>query len=313
MTNGDTEKPTTMKNHPKTTQRLASLWNKKGALFIVLSALLVSTSNALVHGIKTPISAGQLLFLKAGIGFVFCIPWLIRHWPNVAGTPNKRWHAKKAIIGAIGNALLIMALQKLPLADVTTLSLTSAILTTLGAAMFFKETLRPSTIAALLLGGIGVCIVLKPSMTISWNALLPLLSAVCYSASSLFVKKVSLIDSTEVSLTYLLGGMTLLSAPFAYLSWAPLNAWDWAAIAIIACLYCSVQWFLIYAYAHASAAFLAPFKFARFPLGCMFGIVWFGEVPSYYVIGGGMLIFASCSVIQYTRHDPSYLLQMKLK
>jgi S-adenosylmethionine uptake transporter len=147
----------------------------------------------------------------------------------------------------------------------------------------------------------------------SWSALLPLLSAVCYSASSLFVKKVSLIDSTEVSLTYLLGGMTVLSAPFAYLSWVSLNMCDWAVIAAIACLYCVVQWLLIHAYAHASAAFLAPFKFARFPLACMFGIIWFGEVPSWYVVGGGILIFASCSVIQYTRHDPSYLLRMKIK
>jgi drug/metabolite transporter (DMT)-like permease len=207
-----------------------------------------------------------------------------------------------------------MALQRLPLADVTTLSLTSAILTTLGAALFFKETLRPSTIAALLLGGIGVCVVLKPSMTVfSWDALLPLMSAVCYSASSLFVKKVSLIDSTEVSLIYLLGGMTLLSAPFAYFSWTPLNTWVWVVVAAIASVYCVVQWLLIYSYAHASAAFLAPFKFARFPLACVFGIVWFGEIPSWYVIGGGVLIFASCGLIQYTRHDPSYLLKMRAK
>ena len=296
------------------TRDTASLWNKKGAFFILLSALLVSTTHTLVHGLKTPISAGQLLFLKAGIGFLLCIPWLIRHWPSIARTPNKRWHAKKAIIGAIGNAFLIMALQKLPLADVTTLSLTSAILTTLGAALFFKEALRPSTIGALLLGGVGVCVVLKPSMTVfSGDALLPLMSAVCYTASSLFVKKVSLIDSTEVSLTYLLGGMTLLSAPFAYFTWVPINAWDCVAIAVIACLYCVIQWLLIYSYAHANAAFLAPFKFARFPLACVFGFIWFGEIPSWYVIGGGVLIFASCSVIQYTRHDPSYLLRMQSK
>ncbi len=303
-----------MKPYPKSTQHTASLWNKKGAFFIVLSALLASTSNALVHGLATPISAGQLLFLKAGIGFLFCLPWLLRHWSSVEHTPNKRWHAQKAIIGAIGNVLLIMALQKLPLADVTTLSLTSAILTTLGAALFFKESLRPSTIAALLLGGIGVCVVLKPSMTMfSWDALLPLMSAVCYTASSLFVKKVSLVDSTEVSLTYLLGGMTLLSAPFAYHSWVPIHAWDCVALAVIACFYCVVQWLLIYSYAHASAAFLAPFKFVRFPLACAFGIIWFGEIPSWYVIGGGVLIFASCSLIQYTRYDPSYLLAQRSK
>ena len=308
------KKTTTVNKSSNHTQHTASLWNKKGALFIVLSTLLATTINALVHGLKTPISPGQLLFLKAGIGFLFCIPWMIPYWSNVARTPNKRWHAQKAIIGTIGNALLIMALQKLPLADVTTLSLTSAILTSLGAAVFFKEALRPATIAALFLGCVGVCILLKPSMTIfSWNALLPLMSAFCYSASSLFVKKVSLVDSTEVSLTYLLGGMTLLSAPFAYFSWVSISAWDWAAIAVIACLYCIVQWLLIYAYAYASAAFLAPFKFARFPLACVYGIIWFGEVPSWYVIGGGALIFASCSVIQYTRHDPSYLLMTRGK
>lgn len=293
-------------------QNLASQWNKKGAFFIVLAAALASASNSFLHGLKTPVSAGQLLFLKAGISFLLCAPWLIRQWRPVIQTPNKRWHAKKAIAGAIGNAFLILALQKLPLADVTTLSLTSAILTTLGAALFFKEKLRPSTIAALALGCVGVCIVLKPSVTVfSWNALLPLMSAVCFSASSLFVKKISLVDSTEVSLTYLLGCMAILSAPFAYFSWTPLNSYDWAIIIGIGAIYCIVQWLLIYAYAHASAAFLAPFKFARFPLGCVFGIIWFSEIPSWYVVIGGILIFAACTLIQYTRYDPSYLLQMR--
>lgn len=301
-----------LKSNTKETRETASLWNTRGAFFIVFSALLASITNSFVHGLKTPISAGQLLFLKAGISFILCTPWIIRYWRNIIESPNKRWHIQKAIIGAIGNVFWIKSLQTLPLADASTLSLTSALLTTIGSAIFFKEQIRITTLAALALGGIGVCIVIKPSMSLfSWYAIFPLMSALCYSASSLFVKKVSVVDAISVSLIYLLGGMTFLSAPFAYYTWTPLSLWEFTIIIAIASLYWAVQWSLIYAYAHASAGFLAPFKFARFPLACIIGLICFDEIPSLYVIAGGMLIFCACGLIQYTRNDPSYLLRMR--
>ncbi|MDP3372205.1 MAG: DMT family transporter [Candidatus Paracaedibacteraceae bacterium] len=290
----------------------AFFWNKKGAFFIVLSALLASVTNSCVHGLTSYISAGQLLFLKAGVAFILCSPWIIRYWKNIIGSPNKKWHVQKAVFGAAGNVFWITALQTLPLADASILSLTSALLTTLGATVFFKERLRFATLGALALGGLGVCIVIKPSMAVfSWHALLPLMSALCYSASSLFVKKVSVDDSTIVSLVYLLGGMTVLSAPFAYAAWVSLSSWDFLLIVSIAVFYWGIQWSLIYAYAHASAGFLAPFKFVRFPLACVIGVVFFAETPSSYVVGGAFLIFCACGLIQFTRHDPSHLFKTR--
>ncbi len=291
---------------------IASLWNKKGALLITLTAVLVSLSNGLVHSLTAPIPTSQLLFLKAGIGFTLCLPWLSRYWGTICTTPNKHWHMQKIIIGAIGNACWLKSLQELPLADATTLSLASALLTTLGAALFFGERLRLMTLIALVLGSIGVVLTLTPSLSIfSWLAILPLISAACYSASSLFVKKISIIDTTYVTLFYLLGGMALLSAPFAFVSWIPLPLIDLVKIIAIGGLYCLVQWALIYAYAHANAGYLAPFKFIRFPLAILIGSFWFGEIVSFHVIIGGILILGACLLIQYTRHDPSHLLRNK--
>jgi drug/metabolite transporter (DMT)-like permease len=297
---------------PSITSHSAFVWNKKGAFFIIFSALLTSISNSLIHSIKTPIPTSQLLFLKAGIGFILCAPWLFRHWHAVIQTPNKKWHGQKIIISAIGNACWLKALQELSLADATTLSLTSVLLTTLGAAVFFGERLRLVTIIALILGGIGVLLTLTPSIALfSWAAILPLLAAACYSASSLFVKKVSIVDTTYVTLIFLLGGMTLLSTPFVIASWTPLAATDVIKITAVASLYALVQWALIYAYAYANAGYLAPFKFIRFPFSLVIGSLWFSEHISFHIIVGGILILGACLLIQYTRHDPSYLVRIR--
>ncbi len=312
-----------MSESGKKTRAMASVWNKKGALFILLSALMSSVINSLAHGlniyganmqaINASIPAAQLLFLKASLAFVLCTPWIIRNWPQIRFSQNKRWHFQKAFFGAIGNFFWLTALTVLPLADASTLSLTSALLTTLGAALFFKEKIRLTTVAALFLGGVGVFMIMKPSMAVfSWVSMLPLMSALCYSASSLFVKKISISDSTVVSIIYLMGGMAVLSAPFAIYFWVPITWYDAGVIALIASLYCVIQWSLICAYTYASAGFLAPFKFARFPLACVIGFVWFGEIPQGYVIWGGLLFFAGCSLIQYTRHDASHLLKTRL-
>ena len=137
---------------------------------------------------------------------------------------------------------------------------------------------------------------------------MPLGSALCYSISSLLVKKISLNDSTHVSVFYLLGGMTLLSSPFAYAQWQTLSFIDTSKIMVLSFLYAAIQALLIYAYAHAHAGFLAPFKFVRFPVAVGVGFFYFGESISLSLIVGGFLIALGCFLTRYVESIPSFLL-----
>jgi drug/metabolite transporter (DMT)-like permease len=285
----------------------AARWNLWGAILIILGALLAAFSNALIHGLARPIPACQLLFLKTTLGCLLCAPLWYKYRPQIRTSPNKKWHLYKAIAGALGNVLWFMALQSLPFADATTLSLASALMTTFGAAIFFGEKIRPWTLLALTVGFVGVVITLMPSFKdVNWAALLPLGSAAFYTASSLIVKKVSIKDEMPVSLFYLLGGMAALSAPFAIAFWIPLTATEYVTTGTLAIVYVAIQWTLIEAYTYASAGFLAPFKFIRFPLGLAIGVLFFNEPATGHTLAGAVLILLGCLMIQFTRRNPSH-------
>ena len=200
------------------------------------------------------------------------------------------------------------------MSEATTLSLASALLTTIGGAFFFRERVRVTTAVALFLGFAGVYLILEPAFrTLSWQVFLPLLSATCFSASTLTVKRMSVTASMPVCLVYILAGMSVLSLPFAWYQWTPIAAHEWVWICLLAVLYIVINWSIIKAYSYASAGFLAPFKFIRFPLLVTLNYLFFPDIIAIHVLYGGVLIISGCLLIHSARFDPSYLLQMRLK
>lgn len=284
-------------------------WNMGGALLILLGTALAAFSNSIVHEALKSIPAAQLLFIKSALGFLVCSPLLLgKNTRNgFIHSSNKKWHNIKAICGTFGNFLWIEAIQQLQISDATTLSLTSALLTTVGAAYFFHEIFNKRIFTALIIGFVGVVLSLTPTFNMfSIKALLPLGSAILFSASSLIVKKISIEDRLSVSLLYLLLGMSIYSAPLAISSWISLSIREWTCISFMACIYICIQWSLIHAYTYATASFLAPFKFARYPIGLLIGVLYFKESLSVYSIIGGSCIIISCFLIQHIRNEPSF-------
>jgi drug/metabolite transporter (DMT)-like permease len=155
---------------------------------------------------------------------------------------------------------------------------------------------------------------LKPSgVDGSIYTLFPLVSAVCFSLSSLLVKKISVKDSTLVSIFYLLFGMMLLTLPSAAYQWKPLTIEHTGIMIAIGALYVCIQGLLIYAYTYAHTAFISPFKLIRFPAGIFVGILYFGESYAWDNIFGGVLICFSCILVLYMQTLPSFLLRFKTR
>lgn len=265
-----------------------------GAGLIVLVALLTTVSNSLTHSLPKTVSSTQILFFKSSIGFLLVLAWYRTRLKRVLSTKNMTWQFLKGLAGAAGNGFWIAAVQVLPLADSSALSLTSALMTTAGAYYFFSENPTRPLLWAIGIGFLGVLVILKPSSSIfNVYSLYPLLSALAFSASSLIVKKVAVKDSSQTTLCYLLLFMALLSFLPALYYWHPVAACTMLKLVGISVLYLLSQLALIEAYTYTQAAFLAPFKFSRFPLAILSGWLFFHEHFSWSTLAGGGLIIAS--------------------
>lgn len=279
--------------------------NLYGAGLIIFVAFLTSVSNTLTHSLPCGLSPYQILFFKSFIGWIILLIIKGRSFKKMIQTKNIFYQLCKGIAGTLGNIFWLKALQILPLANSSGLSLTSSIITTLGAKFFFKEKITPWMILALFLCVFGISLIIQPSFY-SFYSFFPLLSAIAFSCSSLLVKKVSLKDSSVTTLFYLLFFMAVLSSAPAFLTWFPCSFDILLKILGIGILYVLAQLCLIEAYTYAVAGFLAPFKFVRFPFAIMLGWFFFNENTSLLtLLGGGSIIF-SCLLILNSKNEKPY-------
>lgn len=269
--------------------------NVYGGLLIVFSTLASATTNGTTHSISPNIPPMQVLFFKCLAGlFLLLIIYRTRFF-KFFNTEIFPIHFCKGACGALGNWAWISAVQHLPLAESSAISITSAFFTSLGGMWFFKEKFLLKAWFAIIVGFLGVMTIIHPSSKIfSFYAILPLVSALFFSASSLFVKRLSVDDSSQTTLQYLL----LIMASFAFVSqihtsWVTPGMFDYLKFSLIGISYVLTQVCLIEAYTYAHTSFLAPFKYARFPLNILTGLAFFAEIPPVTTfVGGGVILLS---------------------
>lgn len=237
----------------------------------------------------------EILFFKCFIGLVLLFIVYRQNFSSFFKTAILPIHGLKGACGALGNWAWISAVQYLPLAESSALSITSAFFTSLGGMLFFKEKFHLKAWVAIVIGFLGVLLILHPSQKIfSYYAFLPILSALFFSASSLFVKRLSKEDSSQTTLIYLLSFMAMF-ALFSQIHtpWVLPSLSETPKLAVIGCSYVITQICLIEAYTYAHTSFLAPFKYARFPVNIFTGVLFFAEIPPLTTLFGGGVILLS--------------------
>lgn len=269
--------------------------NVYGGALIVFSTAASATTNSTTHSIPSHIPAMQVLFCKCFFGLVLLLLFYRVRFFSYLKTNILPIHMLKGTCGALGNWAWIGAVQNLPLAESSALSITSAFFTSLGGMYFFKEKFLKRAWIAIIFGFLGVVTIVHPSSKIfSFYAFLPLISAIFFSASSLFVKRISKNDSSQTTLIYLLLIMAIISfATQFYIPWQFVTFSDIFKFMVIGSSYVLTQACLIEAYTYAHTSFLAPFKYARFPLNVLTGLVFFLEIPSITTLIGGAIILIS--------------------
>jgi S-adenosylmethionine uptake transporter len=232
--------------------------------------------------------------MKSSVSLLTLVTIYRQHIAVLAHTTIFRWQALRGFCAAMGSWAWILSLQHLSLATSSALSLTSALLTSIGGILFFKEKVGWQLAGCILLGFGGVLMVLQPTSDIfTLYALLPLVSALAFSSASLLVKVLCQTDRSETTLLYMLFFMTIISLPFAMYHWHPVTHMQVLKMVAIGILYAFTQLMLIEAYTHAMASFIAPFKYMRFPLNLSAEILFFTRWPKFHEIWGGVIIAAS--------------------
>jgi drug/metabolite transporter (DMT)-like permease len=211
-------------------------------------------------------------------------------------------HIARGLLLMVSTYCMIVAISIVPLADAYTITFTAPFLVTILSVPLLKERVGWRRWTAVLVGFAGVLIVFRPfAAPIHFAMLLPLITAACFALYQILTRKVSY-DSRETAfmmLFYLAWVGTAVMSAIVPAYWQAVAPADWAWMVGMGALGAAGHLILIRALAITPASLLSPFIYSQIVWALGIGYLWFGDVPSIWMLAGCAVIVASGLYVFY--------------
>jgi drug/metabolite transporter (DMT)-like permease len=274
-----------------------------GLLFALGGFSLLSVGDAVIKTIAGawPGTAVALTRYAIGAGLLGVLLW---RREGAAGfrLTRWRWHLLRGAGVAMATVGFFSALFVMPLADATSISFTSPILTALLAAPILGERLKPVSAVALLLAFCGMVIVLRPSFAeLGLAALLPLLAA--FGMSLLMLGNRAVAGSgSALAMQFAVAALALpllaaatLAGHLSGLAQYRVGQPDPTVVircALVACTASASHWLIYLGTERTGASRVAPMTYVQLLFALALGWALFGDRPDWIALAGGAVIIA---------------------
>ena len=286
-----------------------------GLLYALGGFSLLSVGDAAIKTIAGAWPGTAVALTRYGIGAVL-LGLLLWRREGRAGfrLTHWRWHVVRGFGVGMATVAFFSALFVMPLAEATSITFTSPILTALLAAAILGERLRPVALVALLLAFAGVTIVLRPSFAaLGPAALLPLLSALGMSLLMLGNRAVAGSGSSlamQFAVAVLALPVIAAATLAGHLSGLPqyhVGVPDWSVLArcaVVACTASTAHWLVFLGTERTGAARVAPMSYVQMLVALGLGLALFGDRPDGIALIGVAIIIAAGLLLWWSGRVP---------
>ena len=273
--------------------------NLRGALWVLISAVLFTIMQVLVKLLGNEISSFEVAFFRAATGVVFIGPLILRSGLSGFRASRPGLMIIRGLVGSIAMMSGFYAIANLPLADATSISFSRALFVVPLAVFILGEKIGLRRIIATLVGFIGVLIIARPTGAVEVATLAALGNAVFVALAIIFVKILSRTDSNATLLFYsgLIGVITTSIPAIIYWSWP--TPVQFALLLCMGLVGIMAHSCFIRAYAIGEATSLAPLDYTRIIFAATAGFLIFGSVPTWHTYVGAAIIASSSLYIAY--------------
>lgn len=271
--------------------------NLRGALFMVISMAAFTVNDAIAKFVSDSMNMAQVMLVRGVFAsmLVGVIAWQ-------SGALTQLRHALNSMVmlrvagDAAGTLTFLLALQHLPLANVSAILQALPLAVAMGAALFLGEGVGWRRWLAISVGFIGVLIVVRPGVEgFSVHSLLVLACVLFCAVRDLATRRIpeaipSLLVSAVTSIAITILGAALLPAMGG---WTPMQPSMVLYLALAAVLVLIGYQFIIMAMRVGDISFIAPFRYTALLWAIALSIVIFGDFPDSAMIMGSAIIVAS--------------------
>ena len=274
--------------------------NQLGILYMLLAVCTFSVMDLLVKW-SSEYPTGEVLFFRGFFGLLptfFFIPK--NKLKTFYKTNRPKEHLFRCLMGLIALVAIVIALRKLPLAVVVSLSFAAPLFITVLSIFLLSEKVGLFRWGAVLIGFIGVIVISEPGFDqMNIYYLLPLIFCIGMAFVTITIRKLSTSEpiwliSIFFTITISIAGLFTIS-----MGWKMPDLKDFILLALIGVTGGSANLFLTQSYKLSEVSLVAPLKYLSLVFAVIFGYLIWNEVPTFKtLIGASLVIFASLIIFR---------------
>ena len=272
----------------------------RAVALMVTAAAFLAVMHGLVRYLSSDLHPFEIAFFRNLFGFLFFVPWLVRHGLAMLATRRIGTHTVRALLNSASMLGWFMALSLIPLADATALSLTGPLYVMAGAVLFLGEAVGRWRWFALLFGAAGALVIIRPGFQAVELGVILAVGAPCFAATAkLMAKRLTLTESPVTITAYLALLMTPITLIPALFVWR-MPGWEELGVLFLAGMFGSIGHLsFVRAYAIVDISLVEPVVFTRMLWAALIGYLAFAESPDVWIWAGAAMIVGATTIIAH--------------
>jgi len=242
---------------------------------------------------------GQVLFFRGFCGMIpifFLIPR--DRYFDFYKTNRPLLHFKRCLAGLIAIVAIFIALRKLPLATVVSISFAAPIFTTILSIFFLKEKVGLYRWLAVFVGFIGIIIISEPGFSsLNLYYLYPIIFCLGLSYVAIAIRKLSSTEPVWLIGFYFSFSIMIISFFSFYQEWVLPNLKDLFLLSMVGILGGLANLWLTQSYKLSEVTLVTPLKYLALVFGIIFGYLFWDEIPTIKTLMGATLVIVSSFII----------------
>ena len=272
--------------------------NQLGFLYMFLSIIGFSLMDVIVKwSVDYPI--GQILFFRGFFGIIFyffIIPRDRLH--NFYQTKRPGLHSLRCIAGLIAIVAIFIALRKLPLATVVSISFAAPIFTTIFSIFLLSEKVGIYRWLAVLVGFIGILIITEPGISeLNIYYIFPIIFCLGLSYVAITLRQLSSTEPVWLISLFFSIAITLLSFLTIPFGWVMPSLNHFVILSFIGIFGGVSNLWLSQSYKYSEVSLVTPLKYLTLVFAIIFGYFIWGEIPTFKTLVGAFLVIISTLII----------------
>lgn len=284
------------------------------AISLKASAItLFTVMAAMIKAVSEHVPPGESVFFRSALAIPVILVWLAARGEirNGLVPQSIKGHVLRGLLGTTAMGLSFAGLAYLPLPEVTAIGYAAPIFTLVLASVMLGERIRAIRISAVAVSLLGVLIMLWPILggtspheeAAALGAALILAATMCRSVVQIHIRQMVQREHTAAIVFYFSLTATVLSLLTLPFGWVVPTGRELGLLLTAGLLGGIAQILVTSAYRFGSASLLAPYDYTSMLVAIVIGYVWFGDLPTLWVLCGAGLVIAGNGVVIWREHQ----------